>query len=47
MRAGLLATQVLGLALCRYILKLPPVVQLPVDEAVRRIGPTLQSYLLG
>jgi AcrR family transcriptional regulator len=46
MRAGLLATQVLGFALCRYILKLPPVVDLPVEEAVRRIGATLQSYLL-
>ena len=27
-RAGLIATQMLGLALCRYVLKLPPVVAL-------------------
>ena len=27
-RAGLIATQILGLALCRYVLKLPPVVAL-------------------
>jgi AcrR family transcriptional regulator len=47
MRAGLLATQVLGLALCRYILKLPPIVDLTVEDAVRWLGPTLQRYLLG
>jgi AcrR family transcriptional regulator len=44
-RAGLIATQVLGLALCRYVLKLPPVVGLKRAEVVRRIGPTIQSYL--
>ncbi|WP_284614683.1 TetR/AcrR family transcriptional regulator [Aquabacterium humicola] len=44
-RAGLVATQMLGLALCRYLLKLPPVVALSRAEAARRIGPTLQAYL--
>ncbi|MFD1051503.1 hypothetical protein ACFQ1S_41130 [Kibdelosporangium lantanae] len=41
----MLASQVLGLALCRYILRLPPVVDLNVDDVVRWIGPTLQAYL--
>ena len=44
-RAGLIATQILGLALCRYVLKLPPVVGLKRAEFVRRVGPTVQAYL--
>lgn len=46
-RAGLIATQMLGLALCRYVLKLPPVVELERAELVRRVGATLQAYLYG
>jgi len=44
-RAGLVATQILGLALCRYVLRLPPVVGLKRADIVRRIGATLQAYL--
>jgi AcrR family transcriptional regulator len=44
-RAGLIATQILGLALCRYVLKLPPVVGLKRAEIVRRVGRTVQAYL--
>lgn len=44
-RAGLIATQVLGLALCRYVLQLPPVVALRRADVVRHLGPTLQAYL--
>jgi AcrR family transcriptional regulator len=44
-RAGLVATQMLGLALCRYVLKLPPVVALKRAEIVRRVGATIQGYL--
>ncbi len=46
-RAGLIATQILGLALCRYVLRLPPVVALKRPDIVRRVGATVQSYLLG
>jgi AcrR family transcriptional regulator len=46
-RAGLIATQMLGLALGRYVLKLPPVVGLSRIEVVRFIGPTIQNYVLG
>jgi AcrR family transcriptional regulator len=46
-RSGLIATQILGLALCRYILKLPPVVQLEREELVKRVGATIQAYLHG
>lgn len=45
MRSGLIATQVIGLAVTRYILKLPSVVDLSKDEVVRRIGPVVQHYL--
>jgi len=44
-RAALIATQMLGLALCRYVLKLPPVVGLKRAEIVKRVGATVQSYL--
>jgi AcrR family transcriptional regulator len=45
-RAGLLVTQMLGLALCRYVLKIPPVVDLKRDELIRRVGRNVQAYLL-
>ena len=45
-RAGLVSSQLLGLAMCRYILRLPPVVALSQVEIVRMIGPTLQSYVM-
>jgi AcrR family transcriptional regulator len=44
-RAGLVASQVLGVALTRYVLRLPPVVDMPADELVRWVAPTLQRYL--
>jgi AcrR family transcriptional regulator len=43
--AGLIATQMLGLALCRYVLKLPPIVAMSRDEVVSWLGPTCQRYL--
>ena len=47
MRAGLLATQALGLALCRYVLELPPVVAMTRDELIAWIGPAVQHTLTG
>ncbi|MGH3660780.1 MAG: TetR family transcriptional regulator [Micromonosporaceae bacterium] len=44
-RAGLVAAQSLGLAMCRYVLSLPPVVAMDREEIVAWIGPTLQRYL--
>ncbi|MBU3061762.1 TetR family transcriptional regulator [Nocardia sp. NEAU-G5] len=44
-RAGLIASQILGLALCRYVLQLPPVVALTPAQIAAEIGPTLQRYL--
>ncbi|WP_167471728.1 TetR family transcriptional regulator [Nocardia arthritidis] len=44
-RSGLIVTQLLGLALCRYVLRLPPVIALTPDELIAEIGPTIQRYL--
>jgi AcrR family transcriptional regulator len=44
-RAGLVSTQLLGLALCRNLLRLPPVATMDADTVVARIGPTIQRYL--
>ncbi len=44
-RAGLAATQVLGMALCRYVLRFPPVVAMTREEIVAWLGPTVQRYI--
>jgi AcrR family transcriptional regulator len=44
-RAGLIATQILGMALCRFVLRLPPVASMTRDEVVEWLGPTIQRYL--
>jgi AcrR family transcriptional regulator len=46
-RAGLIATQILGLALCRFVLRLPPVAEMSRDDVVNWLGPTIQRYLAG
>ena len=46
-RAGLIASQVLGLALTRYVLRLPPVTAMDRDTVIAWIGPTLQRYFTG
>ena len=44
-RAGLLATQMLGIALCRYIIKLPAVMELKRTEIVNWFAPTVRRYV--
>ena len=44
LRAGLVASQILGLAMSRYVLRIPPVVAMPTDLIVRAIGDTIQRY---
>jgi AcrR family transcriptional regulator len=44
-RAGLIASQILGLALCRYVLRLPPVAKLTRAEIAQHAGATVQRYL--
>ncbi|WP_432063592.1 TetR family transcriptional regulator [Streptomyces sp. C10-9-1] len=44
-RAALAASQILGMALARYVLRLPPAVELSRDEVIAWLGPTVQRYL--
>lgn len=46
-RAGLVASQLIGLAMARYVLRLPPVVAMPADVIVRWVGDTIQRYATG
>ena len=43
-RAGLVASQLIGLAMTRYILELPPMVSMDRDLIVRELGKTVQRY---
>jgi AcrR family transcriptional regulator len=43
--APFIATQILGLAMARYIWRIPAIVALPKDLVVTRIGKTVQRYL--
>ena len=43
-RAGLISSQLLGLAFCRYVFKLPPVAAMSRETIVREIGRTIQRY---
>jgi AcrR family transcriptional regulator len=44
-RAGLVSSQILGMALCRYILRVPPLVAMPRAELIAWLAPTVQRYL--
>jgi AcrR family transcriptional regulator len=44
-RAALVATQVAGLAVVRYVLKVEPVASVPAEQLVAAIGPSVQRYL--
>jgi AcrR family transcriptional regulator len=46
-RAGLIASQLLGLAFCRYVVKFAPVVGLSHEQIIREIGQTIQRYATG
>lgn len=45
MRAGLIATQLLGLALCRYVLKIPGIATAAPEKLVTAVAPAIQGYL--
>ena len=46
-RGAFITAQLLGLALCRYILHLEPLASLPADDVVATIAPSVQRYLTG
>jgi AcrR family transcriptional regulator len=45
-RAALVATQIGGLAMVRYVLKVEPVASAPPEQLVAAIGPAVQRYLM-
>jgi AcrR family transcriptional regulator len=44
-RAGYIQAQLLGLALCRYILRLEPLASLATADVVSAVAPSVQRYL--
>ena len=46
-RTGLVASQMLGLIVGRYVLRLEPLASMSVDEIAAWVGPTIQRYLDG
>lgn len=46
-RAGLVASQILGLVIGRYVLRLPVLVNRQTEDLVAEVGPTVQRYVDG
>ena len=46
-RIPLVASQVVGLIVARYVIALPPMAEMPAEDVVARVGPVLQHYLTG
>jgi AcrR family transcriptional regulator len=47
LRVSAAAAQLVGIALLRYVIRMPPMVAATDDELVALVGPTLQRYLVG
>ncbi|MGS0561455.1 TetR/AcrR family transcriptional regulator [Microbacterium aurugineum] len=45
LRAALVASQIAGMLIARYVLRLPALAGASVDDLVGRVGPTVQRYL--
>ena len=45
--AALAASQLVGLAIARYAVRLDPLATADIDDLVRWVGPVIQSYLTG
>lgn len=46
LRTALVASQIAGLAVTRYILKVEPLASAPAEVLIAAIGPTVQRYLM-
>jgi AcrR family transcriptional regulator len=47
LRATLAGSQIIGLAMARYIIKVEPLASAPAAQVAAAVGPTLQRYLTG
>ena len=46
-RATLAGSQLIGLAIARYVVAVEPLASVPTETLVRALGPTVQRYLVG
>ena len=46
-RAVLVGSQIVGLALARYVVRVEPLVSMPAADVIDYIAPTFQHYLVG
>jgi AcrR family transcriptional regulator len=46
-RAGLVASQILGLVIGRYVLRLPVLANRQTEDLIAEVGPTVQRYVDG
>lgn len=47
LRVELVASQIVGMLVIRYVVGVEPLAGAPIDEVARRVGPTIQRYLFG
>jgi AcrR family transcriptional regulator len=47
LRATLVGSQLIGLGMARYVVRIEPLASAPVDEVVAAVAPTVQRYLTG
>jgi AcrR family transcriptional regulator len=47
LRASLVGSQMIGLVMARYIVRVEPLASAPVEQIVGAVAPTLQRYLTG
>jgi AcrR family transcriptional regulator len=47
LRGTLLASQIAGLIMIRYLIKVEPLASAPAEQIVAAVGPTIQRYLVG
>jgi hypothetical protein len=47
LRATLVGSQLIGLGMARYVVRIEPLASAPVEEVVAAVAPTVQRYLTG
>jgi AcrR family transcriptional regulator len=47
LRANLVASQLLGMGVARYVIKFEPMMHTPIPDLVAAVGPNMQRYLTG
>jgi hypothetical protein len=45
LRAELMASHLVGIAITRYVAKLEPIASAPIDQIIELVAPRIQSYV--